>query len=381
MNPQKQKMESFKAVEKAMKTKAYSKEGLSAQQKLDPKEQAKFDISEWLAGQVEELEQQIESYEAESETIQATMKKGKNQRDKQDRVATLDHHIERHRWHIGKLELMRRSLENGGIDVDDIDGIKDSIEYYVKDNANDDFMEDEEMYDELGLQEEEEVYGMGHEGDKGSSQETQSVQDDAPEPESRPASLPGSKKPTTEAAVSVGRRPSMQLKSPLPTLATLHNPLSNTTNGSTSTAGGMKPAPAPARPEGLKYASAAAAAAEKNSLGIAPLPPPQGAQPTTASTGISPLPPVTQTARTSAANSPSIPPIQPVQSESRLGAIAAPIIEKAPETIPSTTPAPVSKKEQKAVAKAAARAAAAAAETTESPKGNPVIASSCCTIS
>ncbi|KAH6655606.1 Not1 domain-containing protein [Truncatella angustata] len=367
------KMESFKAVEKAMKTKAYSKEGLSAQQKLDPKEQAKLDTSEWLAGQVEDLEQQIETLEAESEGIQATLKKGKNQREKQERVATLDHHIERHRWHIGKLELMRRSLENGGLEVEDIDNIKDSIEYYVKDNQGDDFMEDEEMYDELGLQDEEEVYGMGHEGDKGSSQETQSVQDDTPETESRSGSIPGKSKQPVEPAAAVGRRPSTQLKSPLPTLATLHNPLSNTTNGSAASTPGMKPASVPPRPEGLKYASAAAAAAEKNALGIAPLPPPQGALPVTASVGISPLPPAAQTAKTSATSSPSTTSIQPAPSDPKPGPVA-PLEPKTQEPTPSATPAPISKKADKAAAKAAAKATAAAeaAESSRSSQTNGV---------
>src|SRR6478609_7038155 len=102
-------MEKFKAVEKAMKTKAYSKEGLSAAAKLDPKEQAKVEASEFLSSMVDELEQQIEALEAESESIQATMKKGKNQSAKVDRMAEIDRIIERHKWHQGKLELIRRS--------------------------------------------------------------------------------------------------------------------------------------------------------------------------------------------------------------------------------------------------------------------------------
>ncbi|KAF7521079.1 hypothetical protein G7054_g12573 [Neopestalotiopsis clavispora] len=354
------KMESFKAVEKAMKTKAYSKEGLSAQQKLDPKEQAKLDMSEWLAGQVEELEQQIETFEATSEGIQATLKKGKNQREKQERVANLDHHIERHRWHIVKLELIRRSLENGGLEVEEIDNIKDSIEYYVKDNQSDDFMEDEEMYEDLHLQDEEETYGVGHEGDKGSSQETQSVQEEAPEIESRPASLPSTKKQTSaEPTATSGRRPSTQLKSPLPTLATLHNPSSSSTNGGTPGAGGMKPASVPPRTEGLKYASAAAAAA--NTLGIAPLPPPQGAQPVAAVSSIS------QQARSSAANSPSIPPIQPVSSETKTAATTSQAETKIPDPTPAT-PAQ-SKKAEKAAARAAAKAAKEA-DTAESSRAS-----------
>jgi len=51
-------MEKFKAVEKAMKTKAYSKEGLSAAAKLDPKERAKMEACEFLSNMVDELERQ-----------------------------------------------------------------------------------------------------------------------------------------------------------------------------------------------------------------------------------------------------------------------------------------------------------------------------------
>src|SRR6478752_6749732 len=109
-------MEKFKAVEKAMKTKAYSKEGLSAAAKLDPKEQAKIEAGDFLSNMVDELEQQIEALEAEGEAIQATMKKGKGQSAKLERMAQIEHIIERHKFHQGKLELIRRSLENGGVE-------------------------------------------------------------------------------------------------------------------------------------------------------------------------------------------------------------------------------------------------------------------------
>jgi len=41
------KMEQFKVCEKETKTKAFSKEGLSLQGKLDPKEQARQDCRNW----------------------------------------------------------------------------------------------------------------------------------------------------------------------------------------------------------------------------------------------------------------------------------------------------------------------------------------------
>jgi CCR4-NOT transcription complex subunit 3 len=329
-------MEKFKAVEKAMKTKAYSKEGLSAAAKLDPKEQAKMEASEFLSGMVDELEQQIETLEAEGEAIQATMKKGKGHSAKAERMATIETIIERHKWHQGKLELIRRSLENGGVDTEQVTDLEESIRYYVTDGMNDDYVEDETMYDDLDLQEEEDAYGMNQEGDKGSSQDNQSIQGDPAEPEPKAPSAPvGKQRATTDvAAGSAGRRPSTQLKSPLPTLATVHTtPLPTISNGPTSNIG-MKPASVPTRPagEGLKYASAAAAAAasDKNNVGIAPLPPPPSATPTV---GASTLPAAQP--RTSTTSSPSIAPIQPVAQERSPSAVAS--SANAPS---ASTPAP-----------------------------------------
>ncbi|KAI1822132.1 Not1 N-terminal domain, CCR4-Not complex component-domain-containing protein [Xylaria intraflava] len=319
-------MERFKAVEKAMKTKAYSKEGLSAAAKLDPKEQAKAEAGEFLSNMVDELEQQIEALEAESEQLQVTMKKGKSQAAKAERIATIEHIIERHKWHQGKLELIRRSLENGGIETEQVTDLEESIRYYVTDGMNDDFMEDEGLYDELALEEEEDTYGMNQENDRVSSQDTQSIQEEVADSESRTASLPA-KARTATIDPATARRPSSQLKSPLPTLATLHNPLANITNNGGASSSSMRPASLPQRPpgEGLKYASAAAAAAasDKNNVGISPLPPPPGSQPVSASTGILPLPPAASL-KTSATNSPSILAVQPASSEPKSGNLPVP---------------------------------------------------------
>ncbi|KAK4100070.1 hypothetical protein N658DRAFT_497784 [Parathielavia hyrcaniae] len=343
-------MEKFKAVEKAMKTKAYSKEGLSAAAKLDPKEQAKMDASDFLSSMVDELEQQIETLEAESESIQATMKKGKGHAAKAERIAEIERIIERHKWHQGKLELIRRSLENGGVEADQVNELGENIKYYVSDGMNDDFMEDETMYDDLNLQDEEDQYGMNLDNDRGSSQDTQSVQDDAvAEPEPKPASAPvGKQKSAVDAVVgSAARRPSAQLKSPLPTLATVHSTplptLSSSSNGASANAG-MKPAAPPARlaGEGLKYASAAAAAA--NNVGIAPLPPPPSATPSGGAQ-----------VRTSAANSPGVVSVQPVSQVASTTPAPAP----GPTSVPRTS---------KAAAKGKAVAQPAAVDAAESAK-------------
>ncbi|KAM0347743.1 hypothetical protein ACHAPU_004758 [Fusarium lateritium] len=341
-------MEKFKAVEKAMKTKAYSKEGLSAAAKLDPKEQAKVEASEFLSGMVDELEQQIETLEAEGESIQATMKKGKNNTAKTDRIAEIERVIERHKWHQGKLELIRRSLENGGVEPEQVTDLEESIRYYVSDGMNEDFMEDEEMYEELDLEDEEGTYGMGADGEKGSSQDAQSVQEDLTTDNELPKTL------TRKAPKEVDpvRRTSSQTKSPLPALATLHAPLPTISNGSSGSPA-MKPASVPTRPagEGLKYASAAAAAAasDKNNVGIAPLPPPPGA----ASSSISPIP----QSRSSATNSPAISSAQPAsqQPESKQPTPAQAHAE--PEPVPTPAPVPVPAKQTKR-SKAAGKQAA-----------------------
>jgi CCR4-NOT transcription complex subunit 3 len=264
-------MEKFKAVEKAMKTKAYSKEGLSAATKLDPKEQAKQEVFSFLSDQVDELERQIETLEAEGESIQATMKKGKNQSSKADRMAEIERITERHKWHQAKLELIKRSLENDRVETEQVTNLQDSIKYYVSDGMNDEYMEDDEMYEELNLQEDEDNFGMNNENDRVSSQDTQSVQEDIPDTELRIPS--GKAKAVAEPPVAAARRPSTQMKSPLPAMSTLHTPSTNTPNGTNSH---MKPAAVPTRApgEGLKYASAAAAAAASDKMGIAPLPPP-----------------------------------------------------------------------------------------------------------
>ena len=292
-----QQMERFKAVEKEMKTKAYSKEGLQLASKIDPKDKERMEMVEFLQHMNEELERQIETIEAEMEAMNLNTKKSKKaDNSKAERIAELEETTERHKWHQNKLDLLQRALENSSIETEQVKEIEDGIKYYVEENQNPDFMEDDTIYDDLNLQEEEAIYGMGGEIDRVSSQDTQSIQDETPELEGKP---PAPKPKAAEPAQSGARRPSTQLKSPLPALATLHTPLPGV---SSSTATTMKPAPLPTRAAGepLKYASAAAAAAasDKNGVGIAPLPPPPGA--TVAQSGLAPA-----GARASASNSPA----------------------------------------------------------------------------
>ncbi|KAK5958051.1 general negative regulator of transcription subunit 5 [Knufia fluminis] len=280
-------MESFKAVEKEMKTKAFSKEGLSQNIKQDPKEKERDELCDYLTEKVDEINQFLtEELEAEAATLQAGMKKKQKDNQKAERLAEIETISERYRWHESRLQLLLRSLQNGNVDNQQVLDIKGDIDEVVKDGKDADFDGDayEGIYDDCNLDNEEAQFGLPGEMDRISSQDAQSLAEDPPEPEPPIATAPPPKKKPDPPTAT--RRPSTQLKSPLPSLATLNSmpppsPLPKDTN--------MKPAPIPATAT-LKYASAAAAAAasDKNGVGIAPLPPPPGvAQASPAPTGAS----------------------------------------------------------------------------------------------
>lgn len=126
-------MERFKACEKEMKTKAFSKEGLSATAKLDPKEQLKVELCSWLGTMVDELSRQVEQTEAEIETLQVLKKKKDTERGA--RLDELESMNERRLWHVAKLELILRLLENGNLLAEDVGNVKDDIAYFVESNT------------------------------------------------------------------------------------------------------------------------------------------------------------------------------------------------------------------------------------------------------
>ena len=97
-----QKMEKFKIVERETKTKAYSKEGLTSGQKLDPAERERADISQWLNTCLEQINIQIDQFEAEIESL-GTTKKKKGRNDQAEQVEQLTTLLEKHRDHVQKV--------------------------------------------------------------------------------------------------------------------------------------------------------------------------------------------------------------------------------------------------------------------------------------
>jgi len=129
-------MEKFKACEKEMKTKAFSKEGLTAATKLDPKAQEKIEVTAWIQSQVEELQIQIEQSEAEIETLQGTgKKKGKSGGAAAERLEELEHLNERRKWHVNRLELIMRLLDNGSLAPEKVRALQEDVTYFVESNT------------------------------------------------------------------------------------------------------------------------------------------------------------------------------------------------------------------------------------------------------
>ncbi|CAL1299812.1 unnamed protein product [Larinioides sclopetarius] len=146
------RMEKFKVVERETKTKAYSKEGLGAAQKLDPAQKEREEITTWLTNCIETLNIQIDKFESEMDTINFSLKKKKNDKEKQDRLEDLKERREKHKYHINQLEALLRMLDNKTVEVDQIKKIKDDVEYYRDFSQDPDFQENEFIYDDLNLE-------------------------------------------------------------------------------------------------------------------------------------------------------------------------------------------------------------------------------------
>ncbi|EEZ99732.2 CCR4-NOT transcription complex subunit 3 isoform X1 [Tribolium castaneum] len=153
-------MERFKVVERETKTKAYSKEGLGAAQKLDPAQKEREEIQHWLVSSIDLLNIQTDTFECEIESLLANKKK-KLDKDKQERMDELKSRLERHRFHIRKLETLLRMLDNMSVEVSQIRRIKDNVEYYIECSQEPDFEDNEFIYDDIIGLDEVELSGVG----------------------------------------------------------------------------------------------------------------------------------------------------------------------------------------------------------------------------
>ncbi|SMN21918.1 similar to Saccharomyces cerevisiae YIL038C NOT3 Subunit of the CCR4-NOT complex [Maudiozyma saulgeensis] len=146
-------MEKYKIVEKASKEKAYSNISLKKSEILEPQEQERLEISNYLSQQIDELERQFDLLQLEIDKLFSLNKKKKTFSNLNDeKINDLKLLQIRYRWHQQQMELALRLLANEELDPENVKEIKDDINYFVESNQDDGFIEDESIYDNLNLQ-------------------------------------------------------------------------------------------------------------------------------------------------------------------------------------------------------------------------------------
>ncbi|CAE6461261.1 unnamed protein product [Rhizoctonia solani] len=334
-------MEKFKACEKEMKTKAFSKDGLNAALKLDPKEKEKAETSAWLAQQVEELGRQIEHTEAEIEQLQGGTTRSRrakatgNGGGRAEELATLN---ERRKWHVGRLELVMRLLENNTLQTDAVLALKEHISYFVESNTGEDFEFDEGVYDELNLDEEEEAFRIAGD-DNGSEGEEESVDERSTRP---PAKEPKSKAfSLDDDSHSKKDESSPVLKKAAPRKQSIHVESKPPPPQATPVKAPPPTAPTKVSLPPIRYAAAAAAAVKNDSPASkeSPKPTPSVAHPPPAQSTLG----STQTSVTAATSAlPTTAPAAPVPSVSATDSPSQHSGQRSPSLASSiVSPAPV----------------------------------------
>jgi CCR4-NOT transcription complex subunit 3 len=144
------KMEAFKTCERETKTKTYSKEGLMRAEQLSPEEEAKQNTTAWISEYLDRLNTMVQDAEVEVERLQA----GKGKKTNRNLIDDAMHYIAMHKFHVNKLEGIMRLVTNDVLDADEVDKLRDDLDYYLDSFEDDEYqqMYDEEVfYEALGL--------------------------------------------------------------------------------------------------------------------------------------------------------------------------------------------------------------------------------------
>ncbi|KAH3661824.1 hypothetical protein OGAPHI_006002 [Ogataea philodendri] len=256
-----QAMEKYKLVEKGSKTKAYSDQSLASYDDIQEDNEA----TEFVKESLDDIMMQEEILEAELDKLAA--KKGKRTNTVDERKTEIEDLLEIHQWHKEKLEVVLRLLESRVLRPEDVMNIQEDIKYYLEENQDPDFVNDETIYDDLNLDVDENALLEGGSAANGVHKEEESVlTSTAPISVSvpEPVTTPVKKKETTPtpnvASVQpipvAGVKAGVSVAPAVPKTATPTATLANLA-GSLPTMSTLKPAPVPAKPVGeLKWAAA-----------------------------------------------------------------------------------------------------------------------------
>eukprot|EP00746_Dinoflagellata_sp_MGD_P163487 gnl/MRDRNA2_/MRDRNA2_91549_c0_seq1.p1 gnl/MRDRNA2_/MRDRNA2_91549_c0~~gnl/MRDRNA2_/MRDRNA2_91549_c0_seq1.p1 ORF type:complete len:799 (-),score=152.86 gnl/MRDRNA2_/MRDRNA2_91549_c0_seq1:739-3135(-) len=131
----------FRDLERDLKTKAYSQMGLRNGTSQGPEDPEKQKYMKWLEETISDLQNQVESFDAD---IEASPKSSEE----------LKEHRKRHKWHLGKLEQLLRAVINEAVDdMSELAFCKDGVDAYLEMFEDPDYYHDESLYDQFNLAE------------------------------------------------------------------------------------------------------------------------------------------------------------------------------------------------------------------------------------
>lgn len=135
---------------------------------MDPEELRKDELRDWMSEQTDNLEKQIDALETERESLAIGNKKSKKvDTVKAERLEKILYWTGRHRHHQNRLEIVLRMIDNGNLKPDQVDSIKEEVKYYIEENQDESFEENEYIYEDLNL-EDAEIFGFGGEDEDSS---------------------------------------------------------------------------------------------------------------------------------------------------------------------------------------------------------------------
>lgn len=137
-------MERFKVIEKEVKTKAFSKEGLNQTIKQDPKDVQKSQYLNWLICAKEKLNIQIDKFEAKIEALSI-----KDRSTSSKSLETFSKKISKHKYYIETLESIQRLLGNDLIVLDEsLISKREDLDYYIEIAEEDEFDDSFDIFED-----------------------------------------------------------------------------------------------------------------------------------------------------------------------------------------------------------------------------------------
>ncbi|KAK7194539.1 Not1 N-terminal domain, CCR4-Not complex component/NOT2 / NOT3 / NOT5 family [Novymonas esmeraldas] len=140
-----ERMETFRAIEREMKTKAFSNEGL-ASAALERTESA---TEQWLKDAIEEGRKKMELLEYEVQKANnGRVRRGKLQQKSENQIR-----LESLQTHFFKWESLLRMVNNEELDTDEVDDLQEAIQKVLEDDVELEVMDDMTMYDSFDIPE------------------------------------------------------------------------------------------------------------------------------------------------------------------------------------------------------------------------------------